>query len=168
MTKRLSLLAVTTLLYGCGTYVANVAPDRMRGMSMEDLFACAGFPTQKMKVAPDIAILEYDPKLPTATGGLKTSWSFTLPLGTSFSWVPPTYSCHMQVTLAQDGTVYDVDFSSSDPIKGLDGACAALVKQCVYDQSSTGHQGSNYDAWNYLFPGDTTTTTTTKKKNKTP
>lgn len=150
------------LLAGCSTYVASVAPDRMRGMSVPDLIACAGIPDQKMLTKPDVAVLEWAPKSTAGTsGGLKTGFGFTLPLGTSFTWSTPVDTCHMQATILQDGTVADVDMSSSNGIKGADGACGQIVKQCAYDQSDTGLP-KGYDAWDYLFPSAATT------KSKTP
>lgn len=157
--KRLLMLA---LLSGCSTYVADVAPDKMRGMNVADLIACAGLPDQKMLTKPDVAVLEWAPKTSAGvSGGLKSGLSLALPLGTSFSWAPPIDTCHMQATILQDGTVADVDMTSSNAIKGADGACGQIVKQCVYNQSDTGLP-KDYDAWDYLFPGDAA------KKSKTP
>jgi hypothetical protein len=158
MLKRLSVLI---LLSGCSTYVSDVAPEKMRGMNVADLIACAGIPDQKMKTKPDVAVLEWVPKSTSGSGSKTDGWSYTLPLGASVTWSMPTDTCHMQATILQDGTVADVDMSSSNSVKGADGACAQIIKQCVYNQSDTGLP-KGYDAWEYLFPTDTTT------KSKTP
>lgn len=143
------------LMSGCSTYVASVAPDKMRGMSVPDLIACAGIPDQKMKTKPDVMVLEWTPKTTTSSGTKTSGFSVTLPLGTSLTLQPPVDTCHMQATVLRDGTVADVDMSSSSGIKGDNGACGQIVKQCVYDQSSTGLP-ANYDAFEYFFPTDTT------------
>lgn len=132
-------------------------------MSVVDLVACAGMPTQKMITRKDFFLLEWDPKT-TNNGGstsVKSSTSITLPLGTSFTWAPSASSCHMQVTVNRDGTVYDVDFSSSDAVKDMDGGCAQLVKQCVFHQSDTSLD-KDYDAFQYFFPETATPAKTGK------
>lgn len=160
---RIALLALMLLPVGCATYVANVAPGRMRGMAVPDLIACAGLPSQKMVTKPDVAVLEWDPKTPGSSnsGGAKSGVSFSLPLGVSFTWSTPIDTCHMQATVLRDGTVADIDMSSSNGVKGADGACGQIVTQCVYDQSSTGLP-KGYDAFQYLFPE------TTPAKGKAP
>jgi hypothetical protein len=142
------------LLSGCQTYVASVAPGKMRGMSAPDLIACAGIPDQKMKTKPDVMILEWVPKTTSASGAKTSGYSVSLPLGMSVTLSPPVDTCHMQATVLRDGTVADVDMSSSSGIKGDDGACGQIVKQCVYDQSDTGLP-KGYDAFDYFFPNDT-------------
>lgn len=151
--RRAALLAMALSLSACGTYVAEVAPERMRGMTAPDLIACAGLPDQKMITRQDIFILEWSPKVPGSTGGAKTGISFSLPLGTSFAWTPPSDTCHMQATVSRDGYVYDVDLTSSNAADGADGACAQIVKQCVYHQSGTGLE-KGYDAFHYFFPAE--------------
>lgn len=167
MTHGRNILILTcAALSGCSTYVAAVAPQQVRGMSVVDLLACAGMPTQKMITRADFFLLEWDPKTPSSSGGVKTGMSLTLPLGAAFSWTPPTYDCHMQATVNRDGTVYDLDFTSSNPVKGADGACAAMVKQCVFDPSSTSLD-ANYDAFKFFFP-DAPTTAPARPLAKTP
>ncbi|MBO1075780.1 hypothetical protein [Roseomonas marmotae] len=109
-----------------GARVAEEAQQRLVGMRVDDLQACAGIPTRSKELADGTRLLSYEEKNANV-GGLNVS----LPLLGGFNLAGSGSYCHALFRVA-DNRVIGLNYTGdNDDVGGENGVCAPIVRGCL-------------------------------------
>jgi hypothetical protein len=128
---RAALLAFCGLsLTGCGAYEAREARHALIGLSVIDLQACAGVPSQVVGLDDHELLLDYSITSNEPQFSLKLLDDISMSLG-------PRGGCHFLARIDR-GRVAAVHYSGTvGSLDGPNAACAPLVNECLFRADRT-------------------------------